>query len=357
MDVTADKLGANPRAKPMPKVVEELHSRPPMERILRIHDQLQARRFPNCTTLGRDIEVCTRTIKRDLDFMKYRLGLPIEYDQRRNGYHYSHPVPTLPSLPVSEGELFALLIAKKAVAQYHGTPFYRPLEAAYRRLTQQLPSDRAFTVQGLEQAVSFRPFAPDDTDLEMFEVLTRALKEHRTVKFRYRNLGALKAQGRRVNPYHLACTDNHWYLIGFDLNREGMRNFSLTRLEDPELTADTFSVPKDFDPDEYLRGSLVSFKGTQDFEVVIEFDRWGADLVRGRTWHASQQVEQLPDGRMRLTMRLNSVEEVERWVLSFGTHATVASPPQLADRIEKIASYLQARYADSRRRREDGTES
>jgi predicted DNA-binding transcriptional regulator YafY len=67
-------------------------------------------------------------------------------------------------------------------------------------------------------------------------------------------------------------------------------------------------------------------------------------VVRGRQWHASQQVTDLPDGRSRMTMRLTGLEEVERWVLSWGTHATVIGPPALADRVRSIAAALAQRY-------------
>jgi proteasome accessory factor B len=320
-----------------------------MERMLHIHEQIRSGRYPNCTLLAGQIEVCTRTVKRDIDFMKYRLDLPIEYDTRRYGFYYAQPVHHFPSAPVSESELFALLVARKAVAQYHGTPFHKPLEAAYRRLTQQLSTQRVYLLQGLDHVLSFRPFAPEDTDLETFEVLTRALKEHRTLEFRYRNLGAARAQARRVNPYHLACVDNHWYLFAFDLNRQAMRTFSLTRLTGPELTVERFEVSEDFDPDEYLKGAFTVFKGPDDFEVVLEFDRWGADLVRGRRWHASQEITELSGGSMRMRLRLNNIQEVERWVLSYGTHATVVRPLMLAERIEQTTAELQQRYAQLRK--------
>jgi len=41
-------------------------SRPPLERMLRIHQLLQAGGYPNATTLSREIEVNAKTIHRDL---------------------------------------------------------------------------------------------------------------------------------------------------------------------------------------------------------------------------------------------------------------------------------------------------
>ncbi|HOY59078.1 MAG TPA: HTH domain-containing protein, partial [Verrucomicrobiota bacterium] len=70
----------------MPKVVGQLYSRPPWERMMRIHERIHSGNHPNCNQLAREFEVSSRTIKRDIDFMKCRLELPIEYDDRRYGY-------------------------------------------------------------------------------------------------------------------------------------------------------------------------------------------------------------------------------------------------------------------------------
>ena len=45
-----------------------------------------------------------------------------------------------------------------------------------------------------------------------------------------------------------------------------------------------------------------------------------------------------------MTMRLSALEEVERWILSWGTHATVLRPQLLADRVRPIAAALVHRY-------------
>ena len=328
----------------MAKSKSQSLSRPPMERMMRFHDLLKAQAYPNCNQVAKEFEVSWRTIMRDVDFMKCRLNLPMEFDPRRNGYYYTKPVDQFPQLPLSESEVFALLIAHKAIAQYRGTPFEHPLSLAFKRLTGQLDSSTKYSLGNLDEALSFRPFAPEDTDLETFEILTRALKERRVLKFQYRNLDAEKAQGRRVHPYHLACVDNHWYLFAFDVKRDAMRTFALPRLKSPEITAEHFTIPQIFNISEYLKGSFGVFKGTDDYEMVVDFDSWGADLIRGRKWHASQEITELPKRQLRLRMRLNNIEEAERWVLSWGAHATVVRPQALANRLRDIGSTLQSRY-------------
>jgi predicted DNA-binding transcriptional regulator YafY len=240
--------------------------------------------------------------------------------------------------------MFALLVAHKAIAQYHGTPFHQPLQMAFQKLITHLDTHERYSLDNFRQTLSFRPFAPEDADLRAFEAVTRAITERRVLLFQYRKPGTKKPESRHVRPYHLTCTDNRWYLLAHDTDRGEIRTFVLSRLSVPRVTDERFEKPPDFDPEKYLRGSFTVMKGNGDHEVVIEFDPWAADVVRGRQWHSSQQVTDLPDGRSRMTMRLTGLEEVERWVLSWGTHATVISPPALAARVRSIATALVERY-------------
>jgi len=93
------------------------------ERLLAIHQLISARRYPNTVRLAREFEVSQKTIKRDVEWMRVHWNLPIEYDHQRQGYFYSSEVKRFPGVPtVTEAEMFALLVAHKAVEQYSGNP-------------------------------------------------------------------------------------------------------------------------------------------------------------------------------------------------------------------------------------------
>ena len=53
---------------------------------MRLHQRLIAGGFPNCSELARELEVSTKTIQRDIEFMQDRLNMPIEYDQAHFGF-------------------------------------------------------------------------------------------------------------------------------------------------------------------------------------------------------------------------------------------------------------------------------
>jgi proteasome accessory factor B len=87
--------------------------------------------------------------------------------------------------------------------------------------------------------------------------------------------------------------------------------------------------------------------GTGDYEVVIEMDEWLTDILRGRRWHPKQVWTELPGGGSQLRLRLSCLEEIEQYVLSWGAHANVVGPRELAERVATTARTLVSRYEGS----------
>jgi predicted DNA-binding transcriptional regulator YafY len=123
-------------------------------------------------------------------------------------------------------------------------------------------------------------------------------------------------------------------------------------MQDLELTKERFTDRKDFDPKTYFKGSVGVVTGEGDYDVVIEMDAWLTDMLRGRRFDPKQVWTEFPDGGSYLKLRLNSLEEIEHHVLSWGTHATVIGPVELRQRLFEIAKELSERYSDSVETRE-----
>ena len=96
-------------------------SRPPLQRMLRIHRALQSGKYPNAPTLAQDLEVSAKSVHRDLEFMRDRMDLPVEWDIHRRGFYYTQKVDSFPGFQITQGELVALVVAEKALQQYRGT--------------------------------------------------------------------------------------------------------------------------------------------------------------------------------------------------------------------------------------------
>ncbi len=312
--------------------------------MLAIHQRLLDGRHPNCFTLARELEVATKTIHRDLEFMRDQLGLPLEYDRARHGYFYTEAVTAFPTVQVSHGELVALLVAQKAVEQYRGTPFEKPLQSAFAKLAAGLEGESGVALHELTEAISFRPQGLPAAELDAFQTLATATLEHREVLFQYQSLRKGAAEERRVRPYHLGCLANQWYLIGFDVDRAAVRTFALTRLSAVADTGRRFARPKDFSVAEMFAGSFSAFQTGKVERVVLELDAFAARLAAERRWHPSQELRPGPDGGAELRLEVSIAPDLINWILSWGEHAEVRKPRALRETIAATAKAMAKRY-------------
>jgi proteasome accessory factor B len=335
---------ARPAGPRLQKKADRGFSRPPLERMMRLHTALKGRHFPNCRKIAAELEVSPKTIQRDIDFMRDRLGLPIDYHPQEFGFYYTEPVTGFPSIEVSEGEITALLVAQKALAQYKGTPFERPLHSAFRKITDGLKDRVSFSWTDLEDAISFRSAGASISDLELFETVSQGVLRSMELEFEYRKLQSAGYEQRRVRPYHLGCLENQWYLFAEDLERRQLRTFALPRMRKVALTTQRFRRPADFSIAQVLSGSFGVHSAGKKQRIRLQFDPFAARLVAERKWHESQRVREIADGSIILELELGGLEEIERWILSWGKHARVLAPKELAARVHDEARAIVKQY-------------
>jgi proteasome accessory factor B len=241
---------------------------------------------------------------------------------------------------VSQGEITALLVAQKALAQYKGTPFEAPLHSAFRKITDGLKDRVSFSWTDLEDAISFRSAGASVADLELFERVSQGVLRTVEVEFEYRKLQSSGYEQRRVRPYHLGCLENQWYLFGEDLERRQLRTFALPRMREIALTAKHFRRPADFSIARVLSGSFGVYSTGKKQRIRVRFDPFAARLVAERKWHETQRVREQADGSITLDLELGGLEEIERWILSWGKHAQVLAPKELAARVRAEAKAI-----------------
>jgi proteasome accessory factor B len=305
--------------------------------MLRIHQALKSNSFPNAQKLAREIEVASKTIHRDIEFMRDRLGLPVEYDASHNGYFYDGEVSSFPTMQITEGELFALVVAEKALQQYRGTSFEKPLLSAIRKMEQALPDTISLNLAEVEQTISFRTRAEPLLNLEVFDRLSRAVAQRRQLDLVYRKPGQQKTEARLVDPYHLANINGEWFLFAFDHARQDIRTFVPARIQSVKTTGKIFDRPQKFSLENRLRDSFGVHSGEGKHQVVLRFNERAADYVREKKWHGSQQLIELKDGGVELHLQLSSLLEIQRWVLSWGGDARVIKPRELIESVQQAA--------------------
>lgn len=257
-----------------------LRSRPPLQRMLRIHAAIKAGKHPNSHTLARELEVSIKSIKRDIGFMRDRMGLPLAYDPVKFGYYYSEETGEFPTLQITEGELFALLVAEKAMEQYRGTAFEKRLMSAFRKIADKLPENVSLNLAEWDESISFRTSAVPIFDMDIFNTIARAVAKLEQLEIRYKKPGGSVEESRIIDPYHLANVNGEWFLFAYDHLRKDIRTFAPSRIRNAAKTGRSFTRPSNFSHKKLLSGSFGVLSGTKAETIVVHFSAAVADYIR-----------------------------------------------------------------------------
>lgn len=313
-------------------------------RIIRIHNAIHSGTFPNANKLARELNVCVRTIRRDMEFMKETFDLPIAYNELRYGFYYNKEVKQFPTVKLTTGELIALCLTRQLMDSLRGTPFEPQLRSALEKITHGMQEEISFRWDELAAAVSFRSNGGEvQTDPETLSLLTTMVVEGHEVEFKYTKAGSRKPELRRVQPLHLTWMENAWYLLSYDLRRKQYRTFVLSRMSNVLRTGRVFEKPEDFNPQELLKNSIGIFKGGEPERVRLHARGMAALLIKERSWHPSQQVKTL-SGRegaeVEVTLTIAITPDLDRWIFSWAGEVQVLEPEPLRERIRAKAKEM-----------------
>lgn len=317
-----------------------------LSRIVELHRRLCADQAVTAESLAGDLEVSSRTIKRDIDLMRDQLGVPIAWDASTQSYYYTRHCDLLPLLRIDADEALALALAGKTFAAWRGSPLGQALTSALEKIAPIIGGAVSLPVDTLRDLL----FAPDDpaADAEhrYFALLLESIHRRRQLRIAYLKPRAnAAAETRTLHPLHLAYLDHRWMLIAYDPAKRGIRNFMLARIRDAQMTAVRFEPPADFERDKYLAGSFGRFVGDIDYDVRLVVDAEAAPYLRERPWHPSQEIIERPDGGIEVSFRVNHLNDIERRILACGAHAEVLAPPELRERLRATVAALHARYS------------
>jgi len=319
-----------------------------LRRIFKIFQKIRDLSYPSLDRLAYEISfeignVSKRTIKRDLATLKYDLGLPIEYDRRRGGYCLKEKCE-FPFPPLSGGEIISLLIATNLLQQFKGTPLEKSLSSLEKKIEFLLSDKVSINPKELEMALSVNiSYIKLRTDISnTFDKIFNAIREKRRVIIKYHSLSSNETRERKVDPYHIYNFQGVWYFCGYCHLRGEIRDFALDRIVDIKILGERFEIQKDFNLKDYLNRAFRIYKGDTQ-RIKIWFDSYQARWIKERIWHESQEIEELENGEVILTIEGNT-EEIKRWVMSYGSHCKVLEPESLKKEVEEEIKKLNELY-------------
>ena len=296
---------------------------------------------PAIEELARACGVSTKTIRRDLESMRDELGAPIVYDAAARGWRYSEAGFAIPAADLSERDLFALMVAENAIAQYEGTPLSVYLRAAFDKVLAMMPGELRDRHALAARAIHFGGLPPPNVRPEIWSALAAAIDRGQELDIDYHRAGAKHATERRLHPYQLLVRDRDWFLVAHSPEAGRELLYYLPRIAAARPTGERFERRSGFDADSFHRFGFNAMQGPgEPTTVTLRFESAAAFLVDERPWAAEQTVRRSRDGSATVTFRSAALFEIERQVMRYGGVVEVVRPKALREAVRAAARRL-----------------
>jgi len=250
----------------------------------------------------------------------------------------------VPPVTFALNELMALYFSRKLIISPGGSPFRPELESAFKKIESALPAKHIARLEKIDEMFTPLVKASKKIDLNkgIFETVQWALLNQNILKVEYKPRKGNRALPFEVHPYSLLFYKGEFYLLCF-VPGEGVRYFALEGIKKAERMKDRFEISEEFSISEFLKVPFGLFHG-KPITVKVIFDKEISDYIQRRTWHPSQKIKELKDGRIVLSMTTSGEEEIKAWILSFGSKAEVISPKFLTEEIKANLSKTLTNY-------------
>ena len=241
-------------------------------------------------------------------------------------------------------QAYGLLATRKIFEVIRGSALFDEVDLVHRQLLLlahrptragvrgEIPSD-----QRLEERVVYVPHPPRNyaAKAEELDALFDAVANLRVVRFRYDD-----APWVTLHPYALFLHKGAVFCAGHEVEAKTTRVLSFDRMRGTSIVEGSgFALPEGLDLNDFIQGELGIGWAPKRIKVLIEFEARAAEELRARKVHPTQRLATASDGRMRLSMSVTDLAEVQAWVLAFGGAARVVEPREL---VESVSSALRA---------------
>ncbi len=291
-----------------------------LDRLIGILTVLQQKGKVTAPYLAEKFEVSRRTVSRDIEAI-CRAGIPIVTEQGKGGGIYIMEGFSLDTTVFTEEELQSVFTGLKTLDSVSKSP-----KAAL--LAEKIGSTVPIADNML---IDLSSFYKDELS-DKTELLKKAIKESRRVKFRY--YYPKGEEDKIIEPALIVFKWSDWYVFGFCPDRNDFRMYKLHRLWNLEMTDESF-IPQEI-PAEKLSFTEVA---ADNIRVAAVYDE--SEKFRLIEEYGPYSFSVREDGGLLAEYGFRSERSALEWFLSFGSKVKIISPDSFRDlfikEIERIA--------------------
>ncbi len=216
-------------------------------RLLRLLSLLQMRHDWTGPQLAERLEVTTRTIRHDIDRLR-SLGYPVHASPGVAGGYRLGADASLPPLLLDDEEAVAVAVGLRTAADGSVSGIEETSLRALAKLEQVLPSRLRHRVSALHGSVVSVPGTGPTVAAEVLTAVAGAIRAHERLRFDYESFDGATTL-RTVEPHRLVHRRGRWYLVAWDIDRDGWRTFRADRVHPRSPNGPRFTPREDPDGD------------------------------------------------------------------------------------------------------------
>jgi predicted DNA-binding transcriptional regulator YafY len=306
-------------------------------RLLELLSLLQARRDWPGTELAERLEVCGRTIRRDVERLR-QLGYPVESLTGPAGGYRLQAGTAMPPLLLDDDEAIAIAVGLRTAARASVAGIEETAVRALVKLEQILPGHLRRRVSAVASTTVTLPAAGPTVDPQHLTVIAAACRDRERLRFAYRSRDRTDTR-RDVEPHSLVNRSQRWYLLAWDRDREDWRTFRVDRLSRPASTGLRFTphrLPAK-DAAAFVERSIT--EAPNRFEARITLHASAEEMAHRipATWGAITPLDER-------TCEYRTGDDDLRWlglrVAMLGVDFEVLEPPELVEELRALSVRL-----------------
>jgi predicted DNA-binding transcriptional regulator YafY len=322
-----------------------------IERFFRIRNLLRNKNYVNRDEFLAELEVSAATFKRDLEYLRDRLQLPIEWIAEKQAYTLVESATEpdrfeLPGLWFNSVELQALITVEHLVSGL-GPGLLSEVLGPFRQRIHRLVSTGDHTLAEMGRRIKIQSVAARFVPPRYFQLVASGTLERRRLRLTYFARGAGRSTERVVSPQRLVHYRDNWYLEAWCHLRNSLRVFALDSFEQAALLDEKAKDIPESQLDEQLSESYGIFAGKPTHVAVLRFSAERARWVAREQWHPQQKGRKEADGSFTLEVPYSDDRELLMDVLRHGSEVRVLGPESLRHRLLTELDRIRAAYAPS----------
>ncbi len=292
-------------------------------------------------------EVNIRTIYRDIEALS-QMDVPIVTHLGKNGGYSLMDSFFISPILFNKDEIFTLLLSQKLIDDVKIPGYSKYAHTAFLKIRDNMSEEMFAELKDIENRILFdvkeKNSSPEN--LSFFEQIKQSLENNKKIKISYFNPHKMETTSRVIQPYGMKYSDGAWYIIAYCELRKELRIFRLRRIKEAVLIDEEFSLPSEFNIDDFAQKNKVKrySRGQDKVKLYFKVTHNIYHIIKEYNYFKNCQINKKNDDHLFFKIETTVPENYIDYCFHFYDGLELISPEWLRNKIKTEIANLAKRY-------------